>query len=292
MAEALIICRFLQFSAAMLLFGVSTFSGLLTPAGLRKDMSTFQRRVIPTLLLLATTTAIAWLGLEAGEAGNGWSDAINPGTISLIITDTAFGQMWLWRLIVAALLLGTLALRGDARRYSLVVVSAAFLASLSFVGHAVMQDGPIGWAHRFNDALHLLSAGFWVGCLPPLLVCLNRLRTPALRRDATKALLRFSGLGHGAVALVLVSGIVNTALIVGKPPLNFSSPYQLLLALKIGLVCLMLTIAIINRYVTMPRLAADGSHATRAIVIGTMGELTLGGIVIALVSAFGTFDPV
>jgi copper resistance protein D len=291
MAAALIVCRFLHFSAAMLLFGASTFTGLLAPPGLREDMQAHQHRLTPALVLILLVTALMWLGLEAGEAGNGWSDTINPGTIAALLTETAFGQVWVWRLVLAAMLLGSLALRGESRRWTLIILSAAFLASLGFAGHAAMEEGDIGLASRLNQAVHLVSAGFWMGCLPPLLVSLARLRTTRLQADATTALIRFSGLGHGAVALVLFTGIVNTWLDVGGLPLDFSSPYQLLLTIKIGLVGLMIIIAITNRYVVVPRLAADGQGAHRAIVIGTIGELVVGAIVIALVSAFATLDP-
>ena len=101
---------------------------------------------------------------------------------------------------------------------------------------------------------------------------------------------RFSGVGHVAVAIVLLTGIVNTMLILGGLPTNFASPYQLLLAIKIALVLLMIGVALVNRYVAVPRLART-PWALRGIVIGTCTEMLLGGIVVALVSAFATFDP-
>ena len=109
---------------------------------------------------------------------------------------------------------------------------------------------------------------------------------PERRADATLALSRFSGLGHIAVAVTLLTGILNTALTLGGWPVDFRSPYQLLLAVKIGLVAIMLSIALLNRYVLTPRLAVRG------LIIGTSAELLLGAAIIALVSAFATYDPV
>ena len=149
-----------------------------------------------------------------------------------------------------------------------------------------MQSGTIGWEHRINHMLHLLAAGFWVGALPPLLVCLLALRSPEQRADVRLALSRFSGLGHIAVAVTLVTGILNTGLTLGAWPINFRSPYQALLAIKIALVAVMLAIALLNRYVLTPRLAVRG------LIIGTSAELLLGAAVVALVSAFATYDPV
>jgi putative copper resistance protein D len=102
--------------------------------------------------------------------------------------------------------------------------------------------------------VHLLSGGFWIGCLVPLLICLPQLRNPAQRPDAALALRRFSSLGHVAVALILATGLINTGLILRKLPVDFSSPYETLLAAKIGLVGMMVAIAIINRYIVVPRL--------------------------------------
>jgi putative copper resistance protein D len=288
--EALIICRFLHFSAAMLLFGAGTFTEVLAPAGLREWLARSFRRPIIALAIAVGVTTVAWLGLEAGEIGTGWADAISPDTIGSVLSGTNFGQVWIWRLGFAVLLIGALFLKGRRGRLAILALSAALLVSLAFVGHAAEQEGGLGLVHRGNQAIHMLAAGFWIGCLPPLLLSLPKLRDPATRRDAATALRRFSSLGHVAVALLIATGVVNTAFIVGGLPLDFSSPYQLLLTIKIGLVALMVVIAILNRYVAVPRLSR-GPLAARSLVVGTLAELAIGTIVIALVSAFATFDP-
>ena len=98
--------------------------------------------------------------------------------------------------------------------------------------------------------------------------------------------------GGLAVAATLVTGVVNTWLVLGAWPLDFASPYQALLALKIALVMAMVGIALYNRYVSTPRLAGTPERAARALVRGTIAEIVLGTGIIALVSAFATFDPV
>ena len=69
------------------------------------------------------------------------------------------------------------------------------------------------------------------------------------------ALRRFSAVGHGAVAVVIVTGIVNTGLILGHWPSDWNSPYQALLMIKIALVIAMALLALLNRYAVVPRLA-------------------------------------
>ena len=137
----------------------------------------------------------------------------------------------------------------------------------------------------------VLAAAMWVGALVPLWVCLRLGRKATHEADLATVLRRFSGSGHMAVALVLLSGIVDTYLVLGHAPLDFSSPYQTLLAAKIALVGFMVLIAIVNRYVVVPRQARGESSGLRMLVRGTIAEIVLGGGVIALVSAFATFDP-
>ncbi len=287
----LIACRFLHFSAAMLLFGSCAFARFVVPAG-KRDRSGLHPPTraswasIITVLVLVVT-GLGWFALEAGNAGNGWADATNPAMWAALAGARASARSGSGISCISLVLLIALALPRDIGRGSaLLAGSAALLISLGFVGHAAMQDGALGWAHRLNHALHLIAAGFWVGSLVPLLACLLALRRLARRDDAALTLERFSGLGHVAVAVTLLTGILNTGLTLGGWPVDFRSPYQALLAIKIGLVAVMLSIAMVNRYVLTPRLALRG------LVIGTGAELVLGAAIIALVSAFATFDPV
>jgi putative copper resistance protein D len=282
----LIACRFLHFSAAMLLFGSSAFARFVLPNAKRSGLTARASWPNGLLVLILAVTGLGWFALEAGNAGSGLADAVNPAMWAALASATSFGQVWVWHLAISLVLLVALVLPGKIGRPVLLIGSAGLLISLGLVGHAAMQQGAIGWEHRVNHMLHLLAAGFWVGALPPLLACLLALRTPQRSADASAALIRFSGLGHAAVAVTLVTGIINTALTLGGLPADLGSPYQSLLALKIVLVAIMLSIALCNRYVLTPRLAIRG------LVIGTVAELLLGAAVIALVSAFATYDPV
>ena len=93
------------------------------------------------------------------------------------------------------------------------------------------------------------------------------------------------------VALVVVSGIFNTALTLGRPPTDWSSPYQALLGVKIIFVAAMIALAIANRYGFVPNLTGDGAGALAAIRRGAIAEIALGAIVVSLVAVFGMLDP-
>jgi copper resistance protein D len=110
-----------------------------------------------------------------------------------------------------------------------------------------MDEGNRRALHILNHILHLLSGGCWLGSLVVLPAGLARLRDPALCAHATIALRRFSSAGHIAVALVVITGIVNTSSIVGGWPDDLASPYQLLLNAKIVLVIAMACLAVTNR---------------------------------------------
>src|ERR1019366_3967632 len=135
--------------------------------------------------------------------------------------------------------------------------------------------------------VHLLAAGAWLGGLLPLVLCLRRHEGETrLRAEAGATLRRFSGLGHFAVALVVLTGAVNTALTLGVWPVDLSSPYQALLAAKIAIVAAMIGIALFNRYYLTPRIKKEPGAALRALTIASLAEVALGLGAPALVSAF------
>ena len=101
---------------------------------------------------------------------------------------------------------------------------------------------------------------------------------------------RFSFWGQFDVALVVLTGIVNVALTSGFGAFAPTTPYRMLLAAKLALVATMVALALFNRYVLAPRLAADGA-ARRALMRSCVAEVVLGAAVVALVSLFGLLDP-
>ncbi|RTG30467.1 copper homeostasis membrane protein CopD, partial [Serratia marcescens] len=162
----------------------------------------------------------------------------------------------------------------------------------SCIGHAAMHEGALGALHRANHAVHLLAAGYWFGSLAPLLVCLRYLSPPQWRSDAITTLIRFSRWGHLAVAAVIVTGIVNSLIILGGWPLNLGSPYQRLLLIKTALVALMVMVALANRYAIVPAMSRVPALAQRGVVLACWLEVGLGMAVLLLVSLFATYAPV
>jgi putative copper resistance protein D len=275
----------------MLVFGTSLFQGWLAPPALAGELALLARRSVGVGLGLAAATSLAWLMLTAGAMVDGWADTIDPSTVGLVLTDTAFGRLWQWRLGFVAVAVGLATLGLDGRFAATTILAALLLASLGFEGHPGAATGTAGGLLPLNHAVHLVAAGFWLGCLPLLVVCLGRAGERAGRQHLAAALRRFYVLGHGAVALVVATGMINTGLILRGFPVDLSSPYRALLLSKIGLVAVMIAAAAANRYILLPRFDAAPRRSAVLLRASTIAELLLGLGVLGVVSILGTLMP-
>jgi putative copper resistance protein D len=287
---ALVAARFGGDLAALFLWGAAAYLWLLVPPNLSARIWPRLRWWRVGALVLAVLAAISVLPAQGALLGSGWAEALDIAMLQTVATETSAGTAWIWQATAVAVLclFGIAPLRLQFPVTTLA--SAGLLFSLTMTGHAAMHDGPVGLAHRANDLLHVLAGGAWLGALVPVLLMLRELDHNDAGSDARIGLSRFSLAGHGAVALVLLSGLANTLLILGQLPTDWSKPYQFLLSMKILLVVLMVMAAVFNRYYLVPRLARSLS-ASRALAVGTLAEIVTSVVVIALVAWFGTLDP-
>jgi copper resistance protein D len=287
---ALALCRFAHFMAAMLTFGTSEYLWLYAPEQLKLALSPVARRLALIASLIALITAIAWLSLDSASMADDWSAAYDPGAIYAALTDTAFGNAWAARLVLAAALVAIVVFGPRTRWAATAVASAALLASLGLVGHAAMQTGAEGVLHRANHAVHLLATGAWIGGLVPFAMCLRAYRRDDLRKDAVTAMMSFSFWGQFIVAAIILTGVVNIAMTSGRPPIPPTTPYRALLVVKLVIVAMMIALAVFNRFVLAPRLKTSAT-ALAALRATSIAELALGSLVVALVSVFALLDP-
>ncbi|CNH74321.1 putative copper resistance protein D [Yersinia aldovae] len=292
LATLFVLCRFLHFLAVMLMFGISIFTALLAPD---RFSSTLRTRLLPLFTfstLLGLLSAIGLLAIQAGMMGDGWADTYRL-TVWWAVLGTRFGQVWQWHLALSILSMWILVLATTRFYYQLMVgCSTLLLASLAFTGHAAMHDGVLGWIHQTNQIIHLLSAGYWVGCLPALLICLTYSFNSDVKREAITTLVRFSSWGHLAVALVLATGAINSIIMLRDSLLALTSDYQILLLCKVILVIFMLVVALLNRYRIVPMLRQLPTKAHFWLVVNSGIEIILGAAVLLLVSIFATMAPV
>jgi putative copper resistance protein D len=272
---AVAVARGIYFAALMLLFGSAAFGTVL-----KRRLPIIAQAALPRwpAVLLALIAAGVWFLLAteqmAGELT--WSALWEAATATL------FGQLFLARV---ALLLG-LALVPRRGHALAALLAGAALVLPSATGHAAASS-PAGFTAigAGLDAIHLLTAGFWIGGLAVLL--------PLFARKEPNILLALSLFSDWAMAAVLVlamTGLINAASIIlagsngvsgGTPAL----PYLGVLGAKLALVALMLALAAVNHFKLMPR-GQDGKIARNA-----ERELGLGLIVVLLAGALGQLSP-
>lgn len=289
---AIEICRFLHDGALLLLWGAAAFAATLLPRPLQVETVRWLGVFPIAAAVVALLTTLVALPLEAASIGNGWRDGLDIETLGAVLFDSTVGVALLAQAASGLLLLLAFAVRWQSRMAVVAACSALGLAALALTGHASMDQGWRLIAHRGNDIVHLLSGGAWLGALIPFLIVLKRLGKAQFHRQAQVALRRFSTAGHVAVALVLVTGIVNAGLVLGRWPTDWSSSYQLLVCLKILVVCTMVGLAVVNRYVFVPAIGHHRNGALRSIRLASMAEILLGLGAIGLVAVFGMLDPV
>jgi len=287
---ALALCRFIHFISTMLTFGASAYLWAYAPESLMLALSPTARRLALIMSLIALITAVVWLGLESASMADDLSAAIDPEAIGVVLTDTAFGHVWAPHLVLAAALVAVVAFGPRARWAAAALLSAALLASLGLVGHAAMRSGAEGVLHRANNAVHLLTAGAWVGGLIPFVLSLRAYERHDLRKDAVRAMTAFSFWGQLIVAAIVLTGATNIALTSGRPPIPPTTPYRALLVAKLIVVATMIAFALFNRFVLSPRLKTSAT-ALAALRLTSIAEIALGLLVVALVSVFALLDP-
>jgi len=286
----LALCRFVHFLAAMLAFGASLFLAFDAPDALRRALSPRIRGPVLAASVIGFASACLWLALQAAAMADDPAAATDPEAILAVLTDTAFGRAWSLHLLLCAAFVA-IALTGARDGWRPIAAFAGLaLASLGLVGHAAMQSGALGALHRANHALHLLAGGAWIGGLIPFVLSLDASSKAALRRDAVTAMTRFSLAGHVVVGAIVLTGIADVAMTSGHPPLPPSTPYRALLCVKLALVAVMIGLALVNRYVLVPRLSAS-ARAFTGLRAASLVNVALGTVVVALASVFALLDP-
>jgi putative copper export protein/mono/diheme cytochrome c family protein len=304
LADPLLLIRVIHFASAALLSGVMLFLPFVAEPALRGTgpcaiAAPLYRQcsvLAWSALGLALASGAAWLvllGLRIGGA-----DAILT-----LLTATQFGDAWLVRSALL-LLLAVLLLRFDvaagwptrAESALAALLASGFAAGLAWAGHGGAEAGTAGLIAALGDAAHLVAAGGWLGGLVPFVMIMagaHKARdqnSPAFAVDVTA---RFSNLGIVAVAVLLVTGLLNSWYLVGSVPRLLGTSYGQLLLLKVGLFAAMVALAAVNRLRLRPRLNDPPRRAATLQALTRNGaiEIALGLVILAIVGALGTMPP-
>ena len=302
----LIAARAVHYASTISLAGVFAF--LCFIAG-----SEASPRLHRQLLLLAWTSLVlalfsggAWLlFLSAQMSGQPIAASLTQGAVATVLTRTHFGQIWVLRFVLAAVLVVWLLMPEAWRRllwrWGGLAFAAAMLASLAWAGHGGATPGRPGELHLAADMLHLVAAGAWVGSLIPLALVLAEIRhsgDPGAAAVARRAVVRFSILAAISVVILFTAGLVNTWFLAGTVPALIGTGYGRLLLAKIAIFATMVTIAAVNLLRMTPRLAG-ASVERRSLIQGALSHLRrnalieagLGLFVISIVAILGILPP-
>ena len=252
------------------------------------------------------------VAIEAAHmSGEPLSQALDDGTLKVVLASTLFGHTWVVRAVLALVLAVSLvAMRdggngarvtpspaqGGGRRALAIgaVCAALLLVSLSCTGHAAGDAGTKGMAHLCVDGVHLLAAGAWLGALVPL-VSLLREESPGSRARAALAVRRFSFLGMACVGALVLSGLTNAMFAMNHVSALVDSRYGRELLVKLALFAAIVALAAVNRVRLTPRLesadAPSASVAQRSLLRNALADVVLGFAIVAIVGNLGITMP-
>lgn len=285
-----VLARFVQYLGAAVVFGWPVV-GRLVGASQPTVNATWIGAVA-----LASGALASLFGQTAVMMGDG-SAALDPGVLWQVLSGTAFGLGLAVRLVLTTALLIAIGLK--ARPSLQLALGAAATASMALTGHAAGGEGAAGLVHQAADALHMLAAAVWVGALIAFSRAAFGLAATRRTMETQAALARFAGVGSAVVAVLVLTGLINVAILV-TPTGAFhltKSDYGWWLLIKLALFVLMLCLAAANRFVLTPRLAMALSNgpASEAALKGLRASLAietlLGVAVLGAVAVLGRLPP-
>jgi len=300
--SAVVGLRLVQYAAAMVLMGSSLFlAWALPPSDGGSDARVRWAR--PLLIgagLALAVAAILSIGATASVLTGSLAEGLKARNLAAVVSELALGKAALVRAGAAILaVVGLLATR-PGRQGWLIAAALGGLAtaSLGWMGHGAATDGPLGQLHLASDVLHVLAGAVWIGALVGF-VALLAAPDPGAHRTLHRALRGFSGIGSVLVAVLVLTGLVNSWILVGFDHLSglWTTPYGRLLLVKLTLVVAMLCLAVANRYRHTPALGralageTAAEPALRTLRRSIALETALGFAVLAVVAGLGVLPP-
>lgn len=299
----LISTRFLHYSASLVLFGVTLFPLYAYPRGRIAGVGGLNRMLATcwALTIVTLVSGVLWFSSVATsmtDVGMSWE------TVRLVLTETTYGAISLFRLgTIAALVCVLVVLALRPRRgfqFLLAGLSAFLAASLAGTGHTQLQEGPAHFWHMVADGLHIIGAGAWLGGLVVLFyltaMSLDRSSPDSSRLEAGNVARRFSAMGYLAVATIVGSGLVNSWFLVGSLTNLVETNYGQILLIKVALFAVMIGLAGVNRFFIVPALASpaaatDTASSLRRLRLHILLEQCFGLAIILVVAFLGTMEP-
>lgn len=244
----------------------------------------FRARLVLALLAIVAAFASAWWALESVAAMAGVSLAeLDQATAEVVLAQTPLGKVMEWRLTaLAAVFLACFVPLRVLRLPILALAGSVALGSVAWTGHAGASEMAL---HRVSDVAHVLAAATWIGALAVFV-------TSAFSREGADiaALARFARTGSVVVAVLILTGLLNTLAIAGWP-MMFEARWFSILAVKLALFAAMLALAAGNRWRIVPALERGEPGATARLRRSLVLEFAAGIGVVGAVALLGVLDP-
>ena len=233
------ILRFVMFAGVMALIGgvgLVVFGAKRAPS-IRTRMSLWGAW---TFAIVSSIEALFAYGPHASGV-----KVYNFTDLSLLgdTVTTMYGQATLLRislLLGFSLLLMKLEFRNKRLwRLSAIGSSVAVAATLSAVGHPSGQS-PVAFSFSL-DVLHILAVSLWIGAL--FLITIDR----KFWLQSTQSMLWFSRIAGYSVAVIAVTGVAQSMLLMNGPRNLFVLDYGQKLVVKVGLVLVLVAIGALSR---------------------------------------------
>ncbi len=293
-----IAARFALYVDLGLLFGLPCIALCLLKAG---DLRRLRIGGLCAALAIAGLVAslFGFAVQIAAMSGSGLI-AIDADLATVLLTETAMGWALMARLGALLVAVGFAFVSPVRSMWLVTVCGGLAAATLAWSGHGAASEGSAGLLHLISDIVHLLAASAWLGALAVLLLLVSPRGADMPDRVAAAhaALSAFSLLGTILVGLIVVTGLVNGAFVVGAAHLLVlgGSAYGQLLLVKLLLFGAMLGCAAANRFWLTPLLErATGQVATSRALSSLRRtiafETGLAVTILALVAWFGTLEP-
>lgn len=286
------------YSSLGLFFGIAAFSLYASP----ERQVWKAKRLLLVTGFFAVGFSMAGFALMVAEMAGTTVSNLDPELARSILQDTPVGQAFLARTAALGLAILIVAATGStttAGKLATSGLTGAALGSLAWNGHGAASEGWIAWPHLVADVVHLLTAGAWLGAIACLLGLVARQWvTHGDLSAARKSLVEFAPVGTWLVALLVLTGAVNTAvlLVAAEPNEPEQSGWLVLLAAKLGVFAMMLGLAALHRFRLAPELDAAVESgqirtARRKLTTSLSLELIGGLAILAAVAWLGVLEP-
>ena len=216
--------------------------------------------------LIGAVTALLMILSGAGNLGGDLASVIDLSLLQLAIESKSgvsystafagFAVMWIAH-----------SLKGNAKKFGLMIGSVAILFSNTMSGHSQLG----GVLTQSLLMVHLFGIAFWLGALLPFRWICMQPDTSNLGAVAH----RFGVLAMGYVGLLLSAGLGYAYLLLGDVSLIFTTQYGNVLLIKIVLAGALLSLAALNKFKLVPSLEINPSQAVSRFQNSVQFEIAL-----------------